>query len=388
MNEWNTSERQVLRATAQDFTAKEIIPNLATWEQEGMIPRELHQSAARAGLLGIGWEEALGGQGGNMIDATVLTEAMIEAGASSGLASGLFTHAIALPHIVDSGSDDLKVKYVEPTLTGVKIGSLGITEPGGGSDVANLTTRAERDGDEFVINGSKTFITSGIRADFVTTAVRTGDASSGAHGISLIVIDKDTEGFSVSKPLRKMGWLCSDTAELNFANVRVPVSNLVGQENQGFYYIAQQFVSERLWLAIQSYATAQRCLDLTVQYAKERETFGKPLIKNQVIRHKLAEMYRLTDTARVYTRSVVERLVEQGPEGKASPDLIRDAVLAKKTAVDAVEKVAHEAIQIHGGMGYMRESEVEMHYRDMRIMGIGGGATEVLDELAAKLMGY
>jgi acyl-CoA dehydrogenase len=385
---WESPERQALRDSVCTLTQKEIAPNLPQWEEEGMLPRELHATVAKAGFLGLGFPEEVGGSGGDLVDVTVATEAMLEAGGSGGVQASLFTHGIALPHIVENGSADLIDRYVRPTLAGEKIGALGITEPGTGSDVANVRTRAVRDGDDFVINGAKMFITSGVRADFVTTVVRTGEDGPNAdphRGLSLIVVDKGTPGFTVSKSLKKMGWWCSDTAELAYDDVRVPAENLVGEENQGFYYVMQQFVTERLGLATQAYATAQRCLDLSVEYARQRETFGKPLISRQVIRHKLVEMHRRTDAARKVTRLAVERALEND---KTDMSLILDAVLAKNTAVQAVEWVANEAVQIHGGMGYMRESEVDRHFRDMRILGIGGGANEVLTDLASKLLGY
>lgn len=380
---WNTPERKALRATVTAFVRNEVVPHLPQWERDGMVPNDFQKKIAHAGFLGIGFPEQIGGDGGNLIDATVMTEAWIEAGGSSGSLIACFTHAIAIPHIVANGSRLLIDRYVRPTLAGDLIGSLGITEPGAGSDVASIATKAVRDGDHYVINGAKTFITSSVRGDFVTTLVRTGEA--GHRGLSLVVVDKGTPGFEVSRKLDKHGWLSSDTGELSYQHVRVPVENLVGEENRGFYYVMQQFIVERLTLAAQSYATAQRALDLAVEYARVRETFGKPLISNQVIRHKLVEMHRLTNDARVVTRHAVERSI--GAD-KTDPTLIRDAVLAKNTAVKAVEFATHEAVQIHGGMGYMRESEVEMHYRDMRIMGIGGGANEVLTELAGKLLGY
>ena len=380
---WESAERTALRESVAALTRKEIVPNLPQWEEDGILPRELHATVAKAGFLGLGFPEEVGGSGGDLVDATVACEAMLEAGGSGGVQASLFTHGIALPHIVENGSADLIDRFVRPTLAGEKIASLAITEPGTGSDVANVRTRAVRDGDEYVINGAKMFITSGVRADFVTTVVRTGEDGHG--GLSLIVVEKGTPGFTVSKSLKKMGWWCSDTAELAYDDVRVPAENLVGEENQGFYYVMQQFVTERLGLATQAYATAQRCLDLSVEYARQRETFGKPLVARQVIRHKLVEMHRRTDAARKVTRLAVERALEAD---KTDMSLILDAVLAKNTAVQAVEWVANEAVQIHGGMGYMRESEVDRHYRDMRILGIGGGANEVLTDLAAKLLGY
>lgn len=383
MDEWNTPERQALRETVTRFTEREIVPHLAQWEDEGALPRSLSTAAADAGILGVGFPEEAGGQGGNAIDTAIVTEALIQAGGSSGVIASLFTHGIAVPHIIDSGNTDLIERFAKPALSGKLIGSLGVTEPGGGSDVANITTRAVRDGDHYVVNGAKTFITSGVRGDFVTTAVRTGEPGFG--GISLLVIEKGTPGFEVAKPLKKMGWHCSDTAEVSFADARVPVANLVGDENGGFVLLMQQFVNERLGLALQGYATAQRALDLAVRYARERETFGKPLITRQVIRHKLVEMHRRTDAARTVTRAALEKSLATSV---TDPAVILDAVMAKNTAVEAVEWVVNESVQIHGGAGYMRESEIDRHYRDARIMGIGGGATEVLTDLASKLLGY
>ncbi|UYM07167.1 acyl-CoA dehydrogenase family protein [Solicola gregarius] len=382
---WAAPERQALRESATRFTEREIVPYLPDWEDAGEVPRELHKRAAAAGLLGVGFAEDVGGQGGTVVDVSVITEAVIEAGGSSGLVAALFTHGIALPHIVASASTELIDRYVRPTLAGETIGSLAITEPDGGSDVASLRTRGTRDGDAYEVTGSKTFITSGVRADFVTTAVRTG--GDGAGGISLLAIDKDTPGFTVTRPLRKMGWLCSDTAELAFDHARVPAANLIGEQDAGFVAIMRQFVHERLSLAVQAYATAQRCLDLAVTYAKQRETFGRPLIGRQVIRHKLVDMHRATTTARAYTRGVIERAVEPGDDN-SQLSLALDASIAKNDAVEACDHVVDEAVQIFGGAGYLRESEVERHYRDARILGIGGGTNEVLNDLSAKLLGY
>jgi acyl-CoA dehydrogenase len=376
---WTTPERVAQRDLVTTFTEKEIAPHLPDWEDAGLLPRELHRAAARAGLLGLGFSEDVGGSGGDIVDATIMTEALLAGGGSTGVLASLFTHGIAIPHLVASGSADLVDRYARPTLAGELIGSLAITEPGGGSDVSALTTRAVRQGDEYVVNGAKTFITSGVRADFVTAAVRTGGPGFG--GISLLVIDKGSPGFTVSEPLKKMGWHCSDTAELAFDDVRVPVGNIVGDVDGGFALIVDQFVTERLSLAAQGYATAQRALDLAVAYARDRETFGKPLIARQVIRHKLVEMHSRTAAARALTRDAVEQAAAGG-----SPLL--EAVVAKNVSVAACEWVVSEAVQIFGGMGYMRESVVERHYRDARILGIGGGATEVMTDLAAKLLGY
>ena len=366
-----------------EFTRREIVDHLQQWEDELVLPRELHLSAAEQGVLGVGFPEEVGGQGGDLMDTTDLQEGMFSAGASSGLMSALFTHGIALPHIISSGlasgESDLIDRFVRPTLAGELIGSLAITEPGGGSDVAGIRTTAVREGDEYVVNGAKTFITSGTRADFVTTAVRTG--GPGHAGVSLLVVEKGTPGFTVDRALSKVGWHCSDTAELSYVDVRVPVANLVGAENAGFYQIAEQFVVERIGLAVHAYGIAARSLELTAQYCRERDTFGKPLIANQVVRHKLVEMRRQVEVARVYAREVARRHV-------AGENVIAEACLAKETACNTATYVCDQAVQLHGGTGYMHGTEVERHYRDARLLPIGGGATEVLTDLAAKLLGY
>ncbi len=374
-----TPERMALQESTGEFVRRKVASYLQEWEDAGEIPRELHVAAAKAGLLGLAFPEEAGGEGGDLLDSVAMQEAFFEAGGSSGLAASLFTHGIALPHLVSQGSAELIDRYARPTLAGEMIGSLAVTEPGGGSDVAGIRTTAVRDGDHYVINGAKTFVTSGVRADFVTTAVRTG--GPGHAGISLLVVDKGTPGFTVDRSLRKMGWHCSDTAELSYAGVRVPAGHLIGEENQGFYYIAEQFVVERIGLAVHAYGIASRSLALTAQYCRDRVTFGKPLIANQVVRHKLVEMHRLVETARTYTREVAARHV-------AGESAIAEACLAKQTAVEACEAVVDQAVQLHGGTGYMHGTEVERHYRDSRILPIGGGATEVLTDLAARLLGY
>jgi acyl-CoA dehydrogenase len=375
-----TPERRALRAAVRSFVQREVLPYQSSWESAGLVPRSLHARAAEVGLIGLAYPTSVGGGGGDPIDALVLTEEFHYAGGSSGVFAALFTSAISLPHLVAAGDPAQVERWVRPTIEGTKIGSLAITEPDGGSDVANLRTTAKRDGADFVVNGAKTYITSGVRADFVVTAVRTGDA--GARGISLLVVEKGTPGFTVSRKLDKMGWLASDTAELSYADVRVPAANLVGGENSGFLQLAQHFVSERIGLAVQSYACAQRALDVTVEWCRMRETFDRPLICRQAVQHTLTEMARRVEVARVYTRSVAARAAA------GESDLVREACFAKNTAVEAGMWVVDQAVQLHGGMGYMRESEVERQYRDMRIMGIGGGTTEILTGLAARTLGY
>jgi acyl-CoA dehydrogenase len=383
VNIWTTPEREQLRKSVRAFAEREILPNVDEWERTGDIPRELHRKAGEAGFLGAGMPESVGGGGGDGADAVVICEEMHQSGAPGGVFASLFTCGIAVPHMIASGDERLIEEYVRPTLRGDKIGSLAITEPGGGSDVGHLTTKAVRDGSgdgDYILNGAKTYITSGVRADFVVTAARTG--GPGAGGVSLIVVDKGTPGFDVSRKLEKMGWRSSDTAELSYTDVRVPAANLIGVENTGFLQIAGAFVSERVGLAAQAYSSAQRCLDLTVEWCRTRETFGRPLISRQQVQNTLSEMARRIDVARVYTRALVERQLA------GDDNLITEVCFAKNTAVESGEWVANQAVQLFGGMGYMQESEVERQYRDMRILGIGGGTTEILASLAAKTLGY
>ena len=380
MSIWTTPERQQLRKTVRAFAEREILPHIDEWERIGQLPRELSLRAGEAGLLGVGFPEEVGGDGGDAADTAVICEELHEAGTPGGVFASLFTVGIAVPHMIASGDQRLIDTFVRPTLCGQLIGSLAITEPGGGSDVGHLRTTAVRDGDHYVVNGSKTYITSAVRGDYVVTAVRTG--GPGAAGVSLLVIEKGTPGFEVSRRLEKMGWRSSDTAELSFVDARVPAENVVGAENSGFTQIALAFVAERIGLAVQAYSSAQRCLDITVQWCRDRETFGRPLISRQTVQNTLTEMARRTDVARVYSRNVVERQLA------GEDNLITAACFAKNTAVEAGEWVASQAVQLFGGMGYMTESEIERQYRDMRILGIGGGTTEILTGLAAKSLGY
>lgn len=375
---WRTPERVALRELAMSFTRTEITPYIEGWEEAGELPLSLHRRAAEVGLLGIGFPETVGGSGGDLRDLVILTEAVMAAGGSSGVLASLLTHHIALPHIVAHADPDHVERFVRPTLAGVKIGSLGITEPDAGSDVAGIRTTARLVGDHYVVNGAKMFITSAVRADFVTTAVRTG--GTGPSGLSLLVIDRGAPGFTVSRALKKMGWLCSDTAELSFSDVVVPASHLVGAEGTGFAQIMRQFQNERAFLAVQCYATAQRCLDLTIAWARQRQTFGRPLASRQVVRHKIVDMATAIDCARTYTRAAVDRIVAGDTDA-------RMVSMAKNVAVAACDLSVDTAVQLHGGMGYLRETEVERHYRDARILGIGGGTTEIMKEIIAKQIG-
>ncbi|MGB5545513.1 MAG: acyl-CoA dehydrogenase family protein [Polyangiales bacterium] len=376
---FETDEHRALREQVRRFAANAIAPHALAWEEANEFPRELYQQSAEAGFLGTGYSEELGGDGGDLSHVLVAAEEMVLAGKSVGTCVGLGSHGIALPPIVKFGTDAHKERYVRPTLRGDKVSALGITEPGGGSDVAAIATKAVRDGDHYIVNGAKTFITSGTRADFVTTAVRTGGEGHG--GISMLIIDSDSPGFSVAGKLKKTGWWASDTAELAFEDCRVPLENLIGQEGAGFLMIMTNFVTERLMLAGQCVAIAELAYRESVDYAKQRYAFGKSLSGFQVVRHKLADMATQIAAARALTGECVTRFLN----GEQTPSL---AAMAKNTATDMCSSVCDQAVQIHGGYGYMREYVVERLYRDARLYPIGGGTREIMNEIISKVEGY
>ncbi len=363
------------RETTRRFVRQEVLPHITGWEEAGGFPRELYQRAGALGLLGIGHPEHLGGSGEHDVFLKLAVSEELMRSTSGGLVASLGSLDIGLPPIWRGASPELQQRIVPPVLAGDKIMALAITEPSGGSDVANLRTRAVRDGEHYVVNGSKTFITSGVRADHYTVAVRTG--GEGYAGVSLLLIDKGTPGFTVGRPLKKMGWWASDTAELFFEDCRVPVGHLIGPENAGFMLIMMNFQAERLALAVMAYMTAQMALEACLDHVKDRVTFGKPLAKHQVIRHKLAEMATQVDVAREYAYRVAARM-------QAGQVSIKEVSMAKNFATEVADKVTHEAVQIFGGMGYMRESVVERLYRDNRILSIGGGTHEIMNEIIAK----
>jgi acyl-CoA dehydrogenase len=372
--EYFDESHRILRGMLKKFVEKEITPHVEEWEEAGGFPRELYKKAGDAGLLGVGYPEEYGGGGGDVFHHIVAGEELIRCG-SGGVSAGLGTHGIAMPPILALGTEEQKKKFVPPVLKGEKIASLGISEPGAGSDVANLRTRAVRDGDYYVVNGSKTFISSGTRADIVTLAVRTG--GPGAHGISLLVVETDTPGFNVSKSIKKMGWWASDTAELAFEDMKVPVENLLGQENQGFYGIMHNFQMERLTLCVMANTTAEMALEHAVKYAYEREAFGRPLGGFQVTRHKLVEMATMVNISKEYTYRVAAKM-------NAGIDQVTEVSMAKIFSTEMCDKVCSQAVQIFGGYGYMREYPVERLYRDSRILSLGGGTTEIMKEIISK----
>ncbi|SHK55581.1 acyl-CoA dehydrogenase [Desulfatibacillum alkenivorans DSM 16219] len=374
--EYFGKEHDMFRKAIRDFVKKEIVPNIDEWEEQGAFPVELYKKAAELGYIGLGFPEELGGQGGDVFLTIVAAEELMRSG-SGGFSASLGSLGIALPPIVGHGTPEQKEKFVTPVLNGDRIAALGVTEPSGGSDVANLKTTAVRDGDHYVVNGSKTFITSGTRAHQLTTAVRTG--GDGHKGISFLVIESDTPGYSTSPPMKKMGWWASDTAEIYFDNCRVPVENLIGEENKGFYYIMENFQTERLSLAVMANVTAQMALEECVKYVKQREVFGKPLNAFQVTRHKLVDMATLIEASTEFTYRVAAKMNGGVPQ-------IKEVSMAKNFACQVADKVTFDAVQIFGGYGYMRGHLVERLYRDNRILSIGGGATEIMKEIISNFI--
>ncbi|MBH9382148.1 acyl-CoA dehydrogenase family protein [Pseudomonas aeruginosa] len=369
---------QLIRDSVRRFVEREVLPHIDEWEEAEEFPRELYLKAGAAGILGIGYPEAYGGScEGDLFAKVAASEELMRCG-SGGLVAGLGSLDIGLPPVVKWARPEVRERGVPAGLRGEKIMALAVTEPSGGSDVANLKTRAVRDGDHYRVSGSKTFITSGVRADYYTVAVRTG--GEGFAGISLLLVEKGTAGFSVGRKLKKMGWWASDTAELFFDDCRVPAENLIGVENAGFACIMANFQSERLALAVMANMTAQLALEESLRWAREREAFGKPIGKFQVLRHRLAEMATQLEVSREFT-------YRQAAKMAAGKSVIKESSMAKNFATDVADRLTYDAVQVLGGMGYMRESLVERLYRDNRILSIGGGSREIMNEIIGKQMG-
>jgi acyl-CoA dehydrogenase len=381
--EYFSPEHQSFRRSLRDFVDREIAPHVAAWDEAGSFPRELYRKAAAIGLIAMGYPEELGGTPADLFYAIVSAEELARAG-SGGLQASLGSHGIALPPLLAHGSEELKRRVVPPVLAGEKIAALAITEPGGGSDVAALRTTAVREttspGEYYIVNGEKTFITSGMRADFLTVAVRTDPANRGAGGVSLLLIEGDSPGLSRSE-LKKMGWWASDTAHLRFDNCRVPVANLIGAEGQGFKAIMHNFNHERLMMATLACAYAQVCAEEALDWARQRKTFGAPLSERQVIRHKLVDMVARVESARALVYDLAWRL--QNALGPAD-ELVARCCMAKVVATQAMQFCADQAVQILGGMGFMRGTKSERLYREVKVMMIGGGSQEIMKDLAAR----
>jgi acyl-CoA dehydrogenase len=375
-----TEEHEQLRETISRWVSSEIAPNVPEWEEAREFPRELFTRAGELGFLGLKYPVELGGQGGDYIHDAVWAEELAASGASGGVAAGLGAQTgIATPPVFRFGTPDQHERFLRPAIRGEKICALGITEPGAGSDVASIRTFARKVDGGYVVNGSKTFITNGVRADFLVCAVKTTE-EGGHQGMSFLILERDMPGYEVSRKLEKMGWHSSDTGELSFTDVEVPDANLLGEENKGFYLIMANFQWERLLMALGAVGGMKRLLEVAIEYALEREAFGRPIAKFQVIRHKIAEIGVKLEAARSLTYDCLRRFSE-------GEDATREVTMAKLLSQRYAVEVADEVVQIFGGYGYMREYGVERALRDARLGPIGGGTDEVMKEILGRGMG-
>jgi acyl-CoA dehydrogenase len=374
-----TDEHEELRESIRRFVEKELAPHASEWEDARWFPNAVFTRMAELGFLGLKYPEEYDGEGGDYVHDAVLTEELSRC-RSGGLAAGIGAHiGIATPPIWKFGTEDQKQRFLAPAIRGERIAALGITEPDAGSDVAGLKTFAKPVDGGYVVNGAKTFITNGVRADFLVTAVKTTE-EGGHQGLSFLILEKDMEGYEVAGKLEKLGWHASDTGELAFKDVFVPEHNLLGEENQGFYLIVANFQWERLLMALGAVASMERLIETSVRYLKERTAFDRPIGKFQALRHKLAEMAVKHEAARDLTYHAL-RLFADGE------DATREVTMAKLASQRAAFEVADEAVQLHGGAGYMKEYEVERAARDTRLGPIGGGTDEIMKEILGKQLG-
>jgi acyl-CoA dehydrogenase len=393
-----TDEHEQLRATIGRWVENEIAPNVDEWEEAREFPLELYARAGELGFLGLKYPVELGGQGGDYVHDAVWAEELAAAGASGGVGAGLGAHTgIATPPIFKFGTPEQHDRFLRPAIKGEKVCALGITEPGAGSDVASIRTFARRVDGGYVVNGSKTFITNGVRADFLVTAVKTTE-TGGHHGISFLVLERDMPGYEVVSKLEKMGWHSSDTGELSFTDVEVPEENLLGRENAGFQMIMANFQWERLLMALGAVGGMRRLLQTAIDYALEREAFGRPIGRFQAIRHKIAEIGVKAEVGKALTYHALREFVSREDERREAIAVgdwshesitygIEDVTKAKLMTQRACVEVADEVVQILGGYGYMREYGVERALRDARLGPIGGGTDEVMKEILGRRLG-
>ena len=373
-----TPEHEEFRGVVRAWVARELRPHAAEWEDEHWFPDRLFAACAEHGYLGLKFPAAYGGDD-DLVAEAVWVEELARCG-SGGVAAGLGAHAqIALPPIATFGTEELKQRYLVPGIRGEKVAALGITEPDAGSDVASLRTRAVRADGGWVVNGAKTFITNGVRADFVVCAVRTGDAPSGHHGISFLVVDTDQPGYSAS-PIEKLGWHASDTALISLTDVWAPEENLLGAEDEGFKLVMANFQWERLVMALGALGAMDAAFAQTLAYTRERVAFGKPVARFQVVRHRLADMAATIRTCRATTYDALRRHVAGE---SAVPEVTTAKLLTQRAAFELIDG----CLQLHGGAGYMREVEIERAARDARLGPIGGGTDEIMREILAKTLG-
>ena len=367
-------EDELFRQLCKRFTRDEIIDHTFEWEEAGGFPRDLYRTAGRLGILGAGYPEAYGGAGGDSYLSLIAAEELLWGG-STGVVVGLQSHGISLPALMHLGTEVQKQRWVPHVLSGEKVAALAVTEPGAGSDVAGIQTKAERNADGYLLNGQKLYITSGTRADVVIVLARTSDSPHG--GLTFFVVEKDMPGFSSSQPLKKTGWWASDTAELFFDNVQLSENHRLGSEGSGFGTVMQTFLGERLFLAYLGHQTAHIAFTDALEFCRTRHLFGRTLGKFQISKHKLARMKTQIEVARTFNYRLTERL-------RAGEMPIAEVAMAKNFSADVAQQVTYDAVQLLGGMGYMRETRAERLSRDARLLPIGGGTSEVMNEIIAK----
>jgi acyl-CoA dehydrogenase len=371
---YDTPEHALLREQVARFIAKEVEPHAQAWEEAGMVPREVLQRMGRAGLLGLMYEEQYGGGQADALTNLVFAEALSQSTFAGFIITVLVHTDMASPHLHHAGTPEQKAKYMPRITAGECISAVGISEPGAGSDVAGIRTSARREGDEWVINGTKMFITNGVHADVYFVAAKTGP---GKRDMSIFIVDKGTPGFTVGRALKKTGWLSSDTAELVFDNVRIPAGNLLGQEHKGFYSVMKNFQTERIALGAMAVGHCQQALKLTLDHVRQRQAFGATLWDQQTIRQRLSMLDAKTRAARQFMYHCAWS-VTQGH------DIVQEVSMLKALTGELVNEVVQTCQQFHGGMGFIRETAVERLWRDARVLAIGGGATEVMLEEVAK----
>ena len=372
-------QHEMFRATVRSFVEREVVPHVGEWELAGRMPKSLWRRMGELGFLGVEYDEKYGGAGADFLTSAVLHEECARARCGSfAMAVGVHTD-MASPHLYWTGSEALKARYLPAICRGETLTAIAVTEPGGGSDVAAIRTRAAREGDDYVLNGSKMFITNGATADvfFVAARVEAGDPQLRHRGISMFVVERETPGFVVSRTLDKMGMRASDTAELSFQDMRVPADHLLGREGVGFYEVMRVFQRERLVSGLHAVAMAERALEDTIAYVRERHAFGGPLGDKQAIRHKLADLATQIEAGRRLTYAACLKY-------RAGEDALREISMVKLFTAEMVNRVAYDCVQLHGGYGYMREYPIERFARDARLLTIGGGTSEIMREIIAK----
>ncbi len=382
-------EHDLFRKTVRDFALKELAPHVDQWEKDELFPNWVFKRAGELGITGAHYPEEWGGAGGDYWMSIVKAEELTHCGAA-GVTMGLLVQSdMATPVINDIGTDEQKAEFLKPAIEGDKIAALGVSEPGAGSDVAGLRTTARLVGDEYVINGSKTYITNGTRCDFVTLMVKT-DPEAGHNGISIILCPTDVKGFGVSKKLEKAGNWCSDTAELFFEDVKVPKRYLLGKQGMGFMYLMQNFQSERLVGSTSALAASRRALDRSVEWGRERVAFGKPLIKREYWKQKFADLYIKQEAAEALAYKACEAYNDEKyvKKGMLSMETTKLVSMTKAYTGDVTAEIMDQCVQFHGGMGYLEELWVARAWRDARLLRIGGGATEVMRYAIAKILGF